>query len=486
MVVDVVVVGGGPVGLWLAGELAAGGVSVVVLEARDAPDPRSKALTLHPRTLELLASRGLHERFLAEGGRIPGGHFAVLEQRLDFSALDTPFPFTLALPQVRTEQLFEEHARDLGADVRRGHRVTGVEQRDDAVEVRVEGPAGERVLRARYAVGCDGTRSTVREAAGIGFPGTQSRVLGRLGDVVLDEPPTGPATRVTGDGTVMVVPLPEGRHRLVGITPEDLRTDWPGELSLEELRAKTAVVAGTDFGMRDPSWLSRFGNASRLADRYRSGRLLLAGDAAHQHFPAGGVGLNVGVQDAANLGWKLVAVLRGWAPDALLGTYETERRPVGADLLAHTAAQTALMTDFTPEGLALRDLVGGLIATHPEVSRDLAERLSALGVAYPAGEGHHPLVGRRAPALGDLFTALRPDRYVLLDLSGGLSGVADAAPDGVGPGLTVLGGATAGDRAEWAGVRAALVRPDGHVAWADRPADDLRVAVRAALAAIGR
>ncbi|GAA1298367.1 FAD-dependent monooxygenase [Saccharothrix xinjiangensis] len=280
MDVDVVVVGAGPVGLWLAAEVRAGGASVVVLEARDEPDPRSKALTIHPRTLELLASRGMHGRFLAEGGRLPAGHFAVLDRRLDFSVLDTPFPFTPALPQARTEQLLEEHARGLGVEVRRGHRVVEVGQRDDAVVVRAEGPDGELVVEAAYAVGCDGTRSTVREAAGIAFAGTGSRVLGRLGDVVLDEPPTGAAaTRVTGDGLLMVVPLPRGRHRLVGITPGDVRADRPGELSPEELRANTTAITGGDFGMRDPSWLSRFGNASRLADRYRRGRLLLAGDA---------------------------------------------------------------------------------------------------------------------------------------------------------------------------------------------------------------
>ncbi|MFD7658412.1 FAD-dependent monooxygenase [Actinosynnema sp. NPDC059797] len=487
---DVVVVGAGPVGLWLAAELRAGGSSVLVLEARDEPDPRSKALTIHPRTLEVLASRGVHERFLAEGGRLPGGHFAALDQRLDFSVLDTPFPFTLALPQARTERLLEEHARGLGVEVRRGHRVVGVERRDDAVVVRAEGPAGERVFEAAYAVGCDGTRSTVREAAGIAFAGTGSRVLGWLGDVVLDEPPAGSATtRVTADGLIMVVPLGGGRHRLVGITPGDVRADRPGELSLEELRANTSAITGTDFGMRDPSWLSRFGNASRLADRYRRGRLLLAGDAAHQHFPAGGVGLNVGVQDAANLGWKLVAVLRGWASQDLLDTYEAERRPVGAELLAHTKAQTALMADFTPEGTALRDLVGGLVATHPGVSADLAGRLSGLAVAYPAVEGDHPLTGRRAPDLGGLFAALRPDRHVLLDLGGdptALADVRDAAPGATGPGLTVLRDVSAGDRPDWAGVRAALVRPDGHVAWAASPDDDLPDAVRAALSAIGR
>ncbi|QFZ18920.1 FAD-dependent monooxygenase [Saccharothrix syringae] len=470
MDVQVAVVGGGPVGLWLAAELRLGGASVVVLESRSEPDPRSKALTLHPRTLELLASRGLGNRFLAEGARVPAGHFAVLEQRLDFSVLDTPFPFTLVVPQARTERLFEEHARDLGVDVRRGQRVTGVVPGEDSVTVHVDG----HDLVADYVVGCDGTRSTVRAAAGIPFSGTPSTVWGWLADVVLDEPPTGTTSWVTEDGLVMVVRLAADLHRVVGITPADVRADRPGEPTLAELRAKTAAVAGTDFGMRDPVWLSRFGDASRLADRYRAGRLLLAGDAAHQHFPAGGVGLNVGVQDAANLGWKLAAVVRGRAPEALLDTYEAERRRVGADLLDHTRAQTALMTAFTPRGLALRGLVNRLVATHPGVSADLAGRLSGLAVTYPAAEGDHPLVGRRAPHGDGLLAALRPDRYVLLDLTGTLGDV---------DGVVVLRGEV-GDRPGWRGVRAALVRPDGHVAWADRPDDDLPAATRAAVAAL--
>jgi 2-polyprenyl-6-methoxyphenol hydroxylase-like FAD-dependent oxidoreductase len=480
----------------LAAELRLGGASVVVLESRSEPDPRSKALTLHPRTVELLAAREVGERFLAEGGRVPTGHFGVLEQRLDFSVLDTPFPFTLVVPQARTERLFEEHARALGADVRRGRRVTGVEQGGHRATVRFEGPEGTGALDADYVVGCDGTRSTVRGAADIAFPGTGPTVLGWLGDVVLDEPPTGAASWVSEHGLVMVVRLSPRLHRVVGITPEDIRADRPGDFTLAELRAKTTAVAGTDFGMRDPAWLSRFDDAARLADRYRSGRLLLAGDAAHQHFPAGGVGLNVGVQDAANLGWKLAAVVTGRAPEALLDTYGAERRRVGADLLEHTRAQTALMTAFTPQGLALRALVNRMIATQPGVSRDLAERLSGLAVAYPAGEGEHPLVGSRAPHGGELLAALRPGRHVLLDLTGALTDVTGADLTGAhltGAGVTgadltgpvVLRGPVVGDRPGWAGVRAALVRPDGHVAWADHPDDDLPAATRAALAAVG-
>ncbi|RAJ71195.1 2-polyprenyl-6-methoxyphenol hydroxylase-like FAD-dependent oxidoreductase [Streptomyces sp. Amel2xB2] len=468
----VVVAGGGPVGLWLAAELRLGGVRVTVVEQRTEIDERSKALTVHPRTIEVLAARGAHRPFLAEGLRIPTGHFASLDERLDFRDLDTPFPYTLALPQARTEELLEERAAGLGATIRRGHRVTGFTEHAGSVTVRVTGPHGEYETEADHLVGCDGTRSTVRTAAGIDFPGTSSTVLGWLGDVTLDRPPR-PGFSVSGPhGGLMVAPLPGGRFRLVGLSPDGLTTRWPGDLTLEELRHRTTVIAGDDFGLRDPSWLSRFGNATRLAVAYRRGRVLLAGDAAHQHFPTGGVGMNVGIQDAHNLGWKLAATLNGWAPDGLLDTYHAERHPVGAQLIEHSRAQTALMTAFTPEGLALRSLLSELIAEQPGFARALAERLTALAVRYPAGPAAHPLAGTRAPDLAlagtdtGLFALLRPDAYLLLDLT------ADCALGGLArPGLAVRAGTLSEPPAAWREVRAALIRPDGHVAWAGTDQD---------------
>ncbi len=394
---DVVIVGAGPTGLWLAGELRLGGATVTVLEAREERDQNSKALTIHPRTIEIFDCRGVVEPFLAEGIRIPNGHFGGLPDRMDFSVLDTPYPFTLALPQARTEELLEERAVRLGAKIRRGCRVTGLT--DDGVEL-----AGE-VVAARYVAGCDGTRSTVRTAAGIGFPGTDATTWGWLGDVVLDAPPDRGFASVTGvDGGLLVVPLPGGLHRVVGADPGSNAAEWPGELTLDELRATVRAIAGTDFGMRDPRWLSRFGNATRQAETYRSGSVLLAGDAAHMHFPTGGVGMNVGIQDAHNLGWKLAAVVTGRAGDSLLDTYHDERHPVGTDLLRHTRAQTALMTGYSAEGQALRAVVSGLIASAPDMSLILAERLSGLDVAYATG--------RRVPDRGSLFERLRTGRHV--------------------------------------------------------------------------
>ncbi|MFK0159743.1 FAD-dependent monooxygenase [Streptomyces sp. NPDC090499] len=474
---QVVIAGGGPVGLWLAAELRLNGVSVTVLEERTEIDQRSKALTMHPRSIELLASRGIHQRFHDGTPQIPTGHFANLSSRLDFSLLDTPFPYTLFLPQARTEELFEEYARGLGATVRRGHRVTGFAEQADSVTVRATGPEGPYEIGAEYLVGCDGTRSTVREAAGIDFPGTPFDFLGWLGDVTLDNPPPLAFNRFNEHGGVLVAPLPGNRWRLAGTSPDGHGTEWPGDLTLEELRQKTVAITGDDFGMRDPSWLSRYSNTTRLATEYRRGRVLLAGDAAHQHFPTGGVGMNYGMQDAHNLGWKLAATLNGWAPDGLLDTYHTERHLVGAQLEEHSRAQTLLLTTFTPQALAMRSLVAQLIATVPEFGRVLAGKISAIGIGYPGDDpAAHPLTGTRAPQLAftgtdiTLFGLLRADSYLLLDLTG--SGVlADRAQQRI----TVHGGTLDPVPEGWDDVRAALVRPDGHVARAWTHQDDAKL-----------
>lgn len=455
----VAIVGAGPVGLWTAAELRLGGVDVVVFDDRPAPNPHSRALTIHPRTLEIFESRGVAEQMLQEGLQIPNGHFAVLDHRLDFARLDSPFPFTLALLQTRTEELLEMHARAVGVDVRRNQRVERLEVEDDAVVVTT---SDGTVVEADWLVGCDGVRSTVRTAAGIDFPGEDWSCLGWLGDVVLENAPADGISVACPDGLVMGVPLPDGRHyRLAGISPEDVRTDWPGEFTLEELRNKVIRILGTDYGMHSPMWLSRYSNTARQAAEYRRGRVLVAGDAAHQHMPAGGVGLNTGIQDAMNLGWKLAATAAGRAPEWLLDTYHQERHPAGAAVLSHTQAQTALMTAFSPDGLRLRALMNELVVKHPATSLDLAERLAGLSVRYPAANGSHPLVGSRAPELqlregGSLLSALRPARFVVLDVVGTLE-----HPDKVATAAPV-------DRAGWEGVENALIRPDGHIAWAGR------------------
>ncbi|MEU9954927.1 FAD-dependent monooxygenase [Streptomyces sp. NPDC050982] len=474
---QVVIAGGGPVGLWLAAELRLNNISVTVLEVRTEIDQRSKALTVHPRGVEVLASRGIHQRFIDESLKISTGHFANLSNRLDFSVMDTPFPYTLFIPQARTEALFEEYALGLGATIRRGHRVIGFTEHTDSVTVQVEGPQGPYEIEADYIAGCDGTKSTVREAAGIDFPGTPSTYLGWLGDVLFDNPPPPGFNRFDERGGLMIIPLPDNQWRIAGTSPDSATTEWPGDLTLDELRQKVIDIAGDDFGMRDPSWLSRFGNATRLAAHYRRGRVVLAGDAAHQHYPTGGVGMNVGFQDAFNLGWKLAATIDGWASDGLLDSYHSDRYPVGEQLMEHSRAQTYLFHAFSPEGLALRALLSRMVPQSREFSDVLAGRLTALDVVYPSNDpAAHPVTGTRAPDLtltgtdSGLFGALRADSYVLLDLT------VDAALAGRAQDrITVHGGAPDRTRDAWEDVRAALIRPDGHVAWAWTEQDDTKL-----------
>ncbi|GIH62765.1 putative aromatic compound monooxygenase YhjG [Microbispora siamensis] len=491
---EVVIVGGGPTGLWLAAELRLAGVEVTVLERRAERDPHSKGFTVHPRTMELWASRGVGESFVAQGIRVPDSHFGLLDHRMDYTTLDTPFPYVLLLAQPKVEELTEGYARDLGADVRRGHAFTALTQEVDRILVRAEGPGGPYTMETGFLVGCDGVGSAVRSAAGIGFPGSGSTAYAWVADATLDDPPAVPYFQKTdAAGQVLVVPIGPGLHRVAGVDGTGA-LGWGGRPAEKELRAWLVAVAGTDFGLRDPVWVSGTGSASCLADRYRSGRILLAGDAAHRLFPAGGMGLNLGVQDAWNLGWKLAATVRGWAPDGLLDSYHAERHPVGAATLRLTRGQTALMTTFTPENLALRSVLDDAIARVPEFSRFLAEQVSGIGVSYGRNAADHPLVGTRAPDLrlsdgSGLFALLVPGRYVLLDLTG----AGRALPGGVTtsralptpPGLTVRADEPVESRAGWRRVRAALVRPDGHVAWASEEDDDvaLRSAAATALAA---
>ncbi|MFC0542912.1 FAD-dependent monooxygenase [Kutzneria chonburiensis] len=389
----VVVVGAGPVGLWTAMELALGGVPTVILERAVERSPHSKALGVQPRTLEVLAMRGLVQPFLDEGRQIPNWHFGMLANRLDYQVLDTPFPFMLAIPQLRTEQLFEQRAVELGVQIRRGHAVTGLDQDDDRVRLHVDGPDGPYTLATRYVVGADGVGSAVRTAAGIAFPGTETTAYHYLGEVHVTETPV--VSAQNEHGAFISVRLADGRYRFAGTDAHD--SSERGPLTMDMLRTSVARVAGTDFGMHDPAWLSRFGNATRLAEHYRKGRVLLAGDAAHRHVPAGGVGLNVGVQDAMNLGWRLAAVARGDADPSLLDGFHEERHAVGEELIEHTMAQAALISATTPETMALRSLLNTLLADVPELALTLARKLSGLDVTYQAGprvRDHVSLNGR--------------------------------------------------------------------------------------------
>ena len=477
---DVAVVGGGPVGMWLAAELYRGGVRPVVLERRAERPPHSKALTIYPRTVEQFAMRGIADRWLAAGTPVPSSHFAILKSRLDFSFLDTRYPYTLFLPQRRTEELLEEHLAELGVPYLRQHAVTGLRQDESGVDLDVDSPGGPAVVRAAYAAGSDGAASVVRAAAGIDFAGTPDTWQTILGDIELTDPPPTPALTLSQPGgSVYMVALGGGRYRLAVIdhaTLYDL-TDQP--VTFADLRASALRVAGTDFGMRQTpdAWLSRVGNATRQAACYRAGRVLLAGDAAHIHYPAGGQGLNLGLQDAGNLAWKLAAQIRGWAPPGLLDSYHAERHPIGLNVIDDSLAQCGLFANPSREGIALRDRFNAILGAHPSLCRELAVRLSGLAIRYPAaGQASGQVAGRRVPDLDlraapvpTIFGLLPSAKFVLLNLGSGPG--ASAAPAGFADRLDVVTAELAADRPDWAGVRAMLIRPDGYLAWTSQGDD---------------
>ncbi|MDX3309232.1 FAD-dependent monooxygenase [Streptomyces sp. ME08-AFT2] len=470
---DVVIAGAGPTGLMLACELRLAGVDVVVADRLAARTGESRAGGMHARTMEVLDQRGVLDRFLAAGVPRPIGHFSGL--RLDFDRFETRHPRSLVLLQSHIERLLEEWATELGVQVRWSSEVTGIRRHDTDVEVELGGPENSRsTLRAHYVVGCDGGRSAVRKLAGIGFPGTPATLTSLLGDVELTDPPAESLfmQRQPG-GDFSVFAFEPGWYRVI-TTEYDRVADQRKPVTFEELRKSLLEIAGTDFGMHSPRWVSRFGDAARQAERYREGRVLLAGDAAHIHFPAGGQGLNLGVQDAVNLGWKLASVVHGRAPEALLDSYQAERYPVAERVLHNTRAQAAL-TRPGPQTDALRDVFRSLIE-YDDVNRHLGGMITALDLHYPMGDDH-PLTGRRVPDVdlktGDgrrrVFELLRTARPVLLDLCGDieLAATAESWADRV----DLVEARSAADHwpvwpvGETPAPAALLIRPDGHVAW---------------------
>jgi 2-polyprenyl-6-methoxyphenol hydroxylase-like FAD-dependent oxidoreductase len=479
---DVVIAGAGPVGLLLAAELRLSGVSVIVLERLAELSEAVKAGGINGRSTELLARRGLRERLEAESAKHADGSTAFAQQRPDtadrstgrvgtdrsasrfgghFAGLlfppspDFHPPSATVLPQQALEGLLGAWLVELGVPVLRGHEITGLTQDEDGVDVHAVTADGPVRVHGSYVVGCDGGRSTVRKLAGFDFPGTDPLTTGYQAIVTLDDPDLLPlGWNVSDTGLYAYGPKP-GRLLLVELCGPPADRDAP--LSVGELQGSLRRVSGTQVSITEVRGWARFTDNARQAATYRLGRVLLAGDAAHIHPPFGGQGLNLGLQDAANPGWKLAAAVRGWAPEGLLDSYTTERHPVAAAVLTNTRAQIAIMR-ADPHSRAMRELFGELIRTTPALTERLGSITQGLEIRYEMGAGSHPLVGRHVPDMPALRDATRLPRPVLLDLSAGTA--VSAAVRGWTDRVDVHASTAPTDLA------ALLVRPDGHVAWA--------------------
>jgi 2-polyprenyl-6-methoxyphenol hydroxylase-like FAD-dependent oxidoreductase len=472
----VVIVGAGPTGLMLAGELALAGVDVAIVERRASQHlAGSRAGGLHARTIEILDQRGIADRFLSAGQKAQVAAFA--GTRLDISDFPTRHNYGLGLRQNHIERLLAGWVGELAVSVSYGVDVTGFTQDDSGVDIAL---SDGRSQRARYLVGCDGGRSLIRKAAGIAFPGSDPTTSNLIAEAELADPPPewgihrdaigvhalGRVEYEIRDGEVVYADCGP-----VGIMVTERQIGAAGEPTLRDLREALVAVYGTDFGVHSPTWISRFTDAIRQAETYRKGRVLLAGDAAHIHPPDGGQGLQTGVQDAVNLGWKLAQVVKGTSPGTLLDSYHDERHPIAARVLRNTMASVALRCD-DDRTRALRDTMLELLGMD-EPRRRFAGMLSGLDIRYELGDGH-PLLGRRMPDFdlttndGSLraFTLLHEARPVLLNLGepGGIDITpwadrvrsVDARYEGAWE-LPVIGAVQA--------PTAVLIRPDGYVAW---------------------
>ncbi|MCQ4122689.1 FAD-dependent oxidoreductase [Rhodococcus tibetensis] len=455
--IDVVVIGAGPTGCMLAGELAAAGRSVTVLDKREAPSPLSRAFGVHARTLELLDARGLADELVASGAASPGLKLW-RGATLNLAGLASRFPFVLITPQRNVDSLLERHARKQGAEIIRGITVTGVQQDGDSVVVRGHDTTGrERMFRAAYAVGADGAHSAVRQMIGQPFPGRAVLRSIMLADVELRNPPERLVTvNAVRDGFAFLAPYGDNLFRVIAWNRRH-QVDDRAPVERAELRSIIERAMGTDYGLGEVRWQSRFHSDERQVPQYRTGRVFLAGDAAHVHSPAGGQGMNTGIQDAANLGWKLAAVLGG-ADDSVLDTYHAERHPVGR-LVLRTSGTTMRMMTLRPWVLRkLRNVVVAALLRFPPAGRRIAGTFSGIGIRYGHRPGESDLVGRRVDdiptAAGRLYEVLRSGGFVLITER-------DApVPDGVHA-VSRLGDGPA-----------LLVRPDGYIAWAGESASE--------------
>ncbi|GGZ18119.1 FAD-dependent monooxygenase [Streptomyces poonensis] len=484
---DVIVVGAGPTGLLLAGDLAAAGLRVTLVEKRPHKISNlSRAFAVHARSLEQLDARGLADELEAKGR--PADRARLFGQlTIRFDALPSRFRHVLVIPQYEVEKVLERRAAEAGVRFRYETEVTGLRQSADTVTVDVKGPAGEpETLTAAYVVGADGHRSAVRDAVGLPFPGKSVIRSVLLADVRLDEAPEDLLTaHAVGDAFAFIAPFGDGYHRIVAW---DRRRDVPDSepVGLDEVREVVRRALGRDYGMRDARWMSRFHSDERQAPSYRVGRVFLAGDAAHVHSPAGGQGMNTGLQDAANLGWKLAAVLGGHADPSLLDTYEAERHPVGRSVLRSSGGIVRMAMAKYPWTLAFRAALTAFLGRVGPARARVLGQISGIGYKYAAPRGAHRFVGLRAPDValkgGRLYEALRGGRFVL---------ITPQSPR-QSPGSDPAKELAAEDRLaveSWASDRrtTVLVRPDGYVAWAaDEGAADARAVKTALAAALGR
>ena len=490
---EVIVVGAGPTGLLLAGDLAQAGIAVTLLERRSEESNLTRAFAVHARTLEMLDARGLADELIATGQRVP--ELLLLRRvRVELSGLPSRFPYLVVTPQYHTERLLTERAVRLGARIVGGAEVVSLRQDADGVDVEVRIAGGTQTMRAAYVVGTDGVRSSVRAALGLPFPGRSAIRSVMLADVKLEQAPADVLTvNTAGDAFAFLAPFGDGWYRVIAWSRDDQQPDR-APVTIDEIRSVVVRALGTDYGMHDARWVSRFHSDERQVPSYRVGRVLLAGDAAHVHSPAGGMGMNTGLQDAANLGWKLAATLRGTAPAGLLDSYQSERHPVGRTVLRLSGGLLRAGTSRPWQLPALR-AAASLASRSNTIKRRAAGLVSGIAIGYQRPSGAHAWTGRRAPDLplaatpakpltasarpsngGRLYEALRDGDFVLV-LPGG-AGLDGAGLDGAGL-----------DGAGFEGVRVVrstvpgpvvLVRPDGYIGWAaDAPS---RSAVEAGIA----
>lgn len=465
---DVLVVGGGPTGLMLAGDLARAGISVTLIEKHTQGSQLTRAFAVHARTLEELDARGMAEELVTEGAKLRGFNLFGGTVRLQLDRyIDGRYPYLLVTPQTSVEQVLRARALDLGASIVPGAELSTLSQDADGVDAVVRIDGAEHTVRARYLVGADGYRSRVREQIGVSFPGRSALKSIILADVRLAQAPEEVLTvNAVGECFAFLAPFGDGWYRIFAWNRANQQPD-SAPIDFEEVRGVARRALGTDFGMHDPRWMSRFHSDERQAPTYRVGRVFLAGDAAHVHSPAGGQGMNTGIQDAANLAWKLAAAVQGWGSDALLDSYQAERHPVGRAVLRSSGAIIRAALIGPAAGRMARNFIASTAFSVPALAARVVGSITGIGFTYPRPSGAHPLVGTRAtdvPLTGDptrLYEALRAGTFVLVVPAGTEVPATDH--------LTVV-------HATDPNQPALLVRPDAYIAWAADNADSSAVA----------